>query len=192
MKKKRWFITIAIVLCSLLVINIGISSYFYNLVIKRGPKDFLQGNADLEVSAETLDVFLEGDWIDWTQSRDFETMEMTSFDGLSLKGYYLKAEKPSNRTVVFAHGYLGHAFDMGLFGEYYYEQLGFNVFTPDLRGHGSSEGDYIGFGWHDRLDIIDWVQYIIEKQGPDTEIVLHRSEERRVGKECSSLSDRGA
>src|SRR5690625_4851121 len=102
---------------------------------------------DLEVSAETLDVFLEGDWIDWTQSRDFETMEMTSFDGLTLKGYYLEAEKPSNRTVVFAHGYLGHAFDMGLFGEYYYEQLGFNVFTPDLRGHGSSEGDYIGFGW---------------------------------------------
>src|SRR5690625_7874853 len=110
MKKKRWFITIAIVLCSLLVINIGISSYFYNLVIKRGPKDFLQGNADLEVSAETLDVFLEGDWIDWTQSRDFETMEMTSFAGLTLKGYYMEAEKSSTRTVVLANVYRCNAF----------------------------------------------------------------------------------
>lgn len=173
MKKKRWFVTGIIALCCVLLIDIGISSYFYNLVIKRGPKEFLQGNADLEVSAETLDVFLEGDWIDWTQSRNFETIEMTSFDGLSLKGYYLEAEQPTNKTVVFAHGYLGHAFDMGLFGEYYYEALGFNVFTPDLRGHGASEGDYYGFGWHDRLDIIDWVHYIIEKEGPDAEIVLH-------------------
>src|SRR5690625_7813333 len=94
-------------------------------------------------------------------------MEMSYFDGLSLRGYYLEAEKLTNRTVVFAHGYLGHAFDMGLFGEYYYEELGFNMFTPDLRGHGKSGGDYIGFGWHDRLDIIDWINLIIEKQGPE-------------------------
>jgi len=155
------------------MIDVGASAYFYNLVIKRGPKDFLQGNEDLEVSAETMDVFLEGDWKDWTANQDFETIEMTSFDGLTLKGYYLEAEKPTNRTVIFAHGYLGHAFDMGLFGEYYYEMLGFNMFTPDLRGHGKSGGDYIGFGWHDRLDLIDWVNLIIDRQGPESEIVLH-------------------
>ncbi len=173
MKKKRLISFVAILLALLLIIDVGASAYFYHLVIKRGPKDFLQGNEDLEVSAETMDVFLEGDWIDWTNNQNFETMEMASFDGLSLRGYYLEAEKPTNRTVVFAHGYLGHAFDMGLFGEYYYEQLGFNMFTPDLRGHGASGGDYYGFGWHDRLDLIDWINLIIEKQGPDSEIVLH-------------------
>src|SRR5690625_4464573 len=120
-----------------------------------------------------MDVFLEGDWKDWTANQDFETIEMTSFDGLTLKGYYLKAEKRTNRTVIFSHDYLGHTYDMSLYGEYYYEMLGFNMFTPDLRGHGKSGGDYIGFGWHDRLDLIDWVNLIIDRQGPESEIVLH-------------------
>lgn len=171
-RRKKWLIGISAVLCSLLVIDVVASFYFYNLAIKRGPKDFLQGNSDLEVSAETMDVFLEGDWIDWTHNQAFEQMEITSFDGLKLQGYYLAAKEPTNKTVVFAHGYLGHAFDMGLFGEYYYENLGYNIFTPDLRGHGKSEGDYYGFGWHDRLDLIDWMNVLIEKS-PDTEIVMH-------------------
>ncbi|MEI3607136.1 alpha/beta hydrolase [Pseudogracilibacillus sp. SE30717A] len=173
MKRKRWMIILSTVLCSLLIIDVVASFYFYNLAIKRGPKDFLQGNSDLEVSAEALDEFLEGDWIDWTQQQSFDQLEMTSFDGLKLQGYYLPSKEPSNKIVVFAHGYLGNAYDMGLFGEYYYENLGYNVFTPDLRGHGNSEGDYIGFGWHDRLDLIDWINLLIENNGPDTEVVMH-------------------
>jgi len=173
MKKKKWMIITSAVISGLLIIDVAVSYYFYNLAIKRGPKDFLEGNSDLEVSAETLDEFLEGDWIDWTNEQDFEHLEMTSFDGLPLKGYYLPAKEPTNKTVVFAHGYLGNAYDMGLFGEYYYENLGYNVFTPDLRGHGNSGGDYIGFGWHDRLDLIDWMKMLIDENGADTEIVMH-------------------
>ena len=170
---KKWTIILATAFGILLIIDIIASVYFYNLAIKRGPKDFLQGNSDLEVSAEAMDEFLEGDWISWTKQQPFEQIAMTSFDGLKLQGYYLPAKEPTNKTVIFAHGYLGNAFDMGLFGEYYYEQLGYNVFTPDLRGHGQSEGDYIGFGWHDRLDLIDWMNVIIDKNGPETEIVMH-------------------
>ncbi|NLI67700.1 MAG: alpha/beta fold hydrolase [Bacilli bacterium] len=174
MLKKRkfyWFITVFVL--ALFVANYTIGHYFYSLVIERGPKDFLKGNKDLEVSAETLEHFLEGDWIAWTKEQPFEEWHMTSFDGLELIGYYLKAKEPSNKTVVFAHGYLGRAFDMGLFGQYYYEHLGFNLFTPDLRGHGKSEGEYYGFGWHDRLDLIDWIELLIEKEGENQEIILH-------------------
>lgn len=173
MRKKRWIIGISLVLSMFIAIDIIASFYFYQLAIKRGPKEFLQGNKDLDVSSETLEVFLQGDWIDWTKQQSFETMRMTSFDGLALQGYYLEAKEPTNKVVLFAHGYLGNAFDMGLFGEYYYETLGYNVFTPDLRGHGKSEGDYIGFGWHDRLDLIDWLKVLLERNGPDTEIVMH-------------------
>lgn len=170
---KKLIKSIIVVFILLFVINSIASFYFYNLAIKRGPKDFLQNNSDLEVSAEALDVFLDGDWRDWTKVQPFEEIELTSFDGLTLKGYYLKAKEPTNKTVVFAHGYLGHAKDMGLYGEYYYEELGYNIFTPDLRGHGESEGDYYGFGWHDRLDLIDWVNVLIEREENNLEIVLH-------------------
>lgn len=165
--------TVAWLIVVLLMIDIGVSFYFYHLAIKRGPKDFLQGNEDLEVSAEAMDEFLDGDWITWTNEQPFEEIEMTSFDGLTLKGYYLPAQHPTTKTVVFAHGYLGHALDMGLFGQFYYEELGYNIFTPDLRGHGKSEGDYYGFGWHDRLDLVDWIDLLIDRYGDDMEVVLH-------------------
>lgn len=171
-KSKKWLLIISLGLCGLLLIDIISSFFFYNLAVKRGPKEFLQGNEDLEVSAEALNEFTDGDWIEWTREQPFEEMEMTSFDDITLNGYYLPAEKPTNKIVVFAHGYLGHALDMGLFGEYYYKELGYNLFTPDLRGHGKSGGDYYGFGWHDRLDLVDWLDVIIE-HNPDAEILLH-------------------
>lgn len=164
-----------LMVCGILfiIVNITGSLYFYQLAIERGPKDFLQGNEDLQVSAETLEVFLEGDWITWTKQQPFVELEVTAFDGIPLKGYYLAAQEPTKKTVIFAHGYLGNALDMGLFGQYYYETLGYNIFTPDLRGHGKSGGDYIGFGWHDRLDLLLWIEKIIAQNGPDSEIVLH-------------------
>lgn len=170
--KKRILLLVSMIIAIVLVVNVIGSIFFYELAIKRGPKDFLQGNEDLEVSAEAMDEFLDGDWIEWTNDQPFETLHMTSFDDLDLQGSYLPAEQETNKTVVFAHGYLGHGFDMGLFGEFYYEDLGFNLFSPDLRGHGKSGGDYYGFGWHDRLDLIDWIDVLIE-DNPNVDIVLH-------------------
>lgn len=172
MRKKHWLVVLGIVASFGMILQIASSFFFYHLAIERGQKDFLQGNEDLEVSAEAMDEFLEGDWISWTSEQDFETMHLDSFDDISLQGYYLPANIPTNKTVVFAHGYLGHAKDMGLFGKYYYEELGYNLFTPDLRGHGESGGDYYGFGWHDRLDLIDWIKKLTDEK-PDAEIVLH-------------------
>ncbi|WP_240508089.1 alpha/beta hydrolase [Virgibacillus indicus] len=174
MKKKKLWMKIGIGLLSiLLIIDITASFYFYNLAIERNVKDFLVGNSDLEVSAEAMDVFIDGDWREWVDNQDFEQWEMESYDGLKLQGYYLEAKEPTDKTVVLAHGYLGRARDMGLYGQYYYEELGYNIFTADLRGHGQSEGEYIGFGWHDRLDYLDWIDKVLERTGSDSEIVLH-------------------
>lgn len=51
----------------------------------------------------------------------------------------------------------------GEFADYFYS-LGYDVLVPDNRGHGKSEGDYIGFGWLDRLDYVKWIDQIIEKK----------------------------
>lgn len=172
MKKRIFQWTIGVLVVCILI-DIGASLYFYRLVIERNVKDFLSGNQDLKVSAKALEEFFEGDWRTWQRKQTFETWEMESFDGLKLKAYFLEAKQPTKNTVIFVHGYLSRAADMGIYAQYYYEDLGYNVLSLDLRGHGNSEGDYIGFGWHDRLDILDWVNVAIDKLGTDVEIVLH-------------------
>ena len=39
-------------------------------------------------------------------------------------------------------------------------QAGFNLLLPDARGHGKSQGTYVGMGWHDRLDIKEWICWL--------------------------------
>lgn len=57
LRVKRGLKITALILVSLLIIDFAVGNYLYSMVIKRGPKDFLQGNDDLEVSAEAMDVF---------------------------------------------------------------------------------------------------------------------------------------
>lgn len=172
-KKKKWIWIVSSIAILLIIINFAAAYFFYQLAIERNVKDFLSGNQDLEVSAEALDVLLDGDWRNWSKEQNYENWNITSHDGLNLEGYFLRSNEPSNKVVIMAHGYLGKGKDMALYGEHYVEQLGYHMLTPDLRGHGQSDGDYIGFGWHDRLDMMDWIDQVIDRFGEDVEIVLH-------------------
>ncbi|WP_058306452.1 alpha/beta hydrolase [Gracilibacillus massiliensis] len=173
MKKSKRLKLIIVTIVTLLMIDIVAGNYFYNLAIKREQKTFLQDNNDLEVSATAMDVFTKGQWRSWVTEQDFEEWKLRTFDNLRLSGSYLPAKQSTNKTVIFTHGYLGKGTDMGLYAKYYYETLGYNVFFYDMRGHGKSEGDYFGFGWHDRLDVLDWTENIIDRVGEDAEIILH-------------------
>lgn len=173
MFRYNWKRLLILFLIILIVSQVIGSFFFYGLAVKRGPKEFLQNNTDLEVSDEAMEEFLNGSWIDWVKNEPFEQLTLTSRDGLKLQGYYLPAVKPTNKLVIFTHGYLGHAKQMGLFAQSYYNELGYNVFMADARGHGKSEGNYYGFGWHDRLDLIDWTNLLIDKLGTETKVVYH-------------------
>lgn len=171
--KIHWKKLLVLFSAVFLVIQVVGSFFFYELAVKRGPKEYLQGNADLEVSEKTMELYLNGNWKNWVANQEFELMSITSRDGLKLSGYYLPASKPTDKLVILTHGYLGHAKQMGLFGQYYHDELNYNLFMPDARGHGKSEGDYYGFGWPDRLDLIDWTKMLVQKIGPQAEIAYH-------------------
>ena len=66
--------------------------------------------------------------------------------------------------------YMGRLEDMISQARQFYER-GYNVLLPDLRGHGRSDGNIIGFGYLDGLDILDWCKEL-EKQGA-SDILLY-------------------
>lgn len=93
-------------------------------------------------------------------------------DGLRLHGSVIRCADPAcHRWVICIHGYGNTSEFMGVYARHYVEH-GWNVLLPDLRGHGESQGDYVGFGWDDRLDMVAWVSRILRKD-PKAEIVLH-------------------
>lgn len=120
-----------------------------------------------------MELYLNGDWIEWVKDQPFEHLTLTSRDGLELSGYYLPASQPTDKLVILTHGYLGNGKQMGLYGQHYHNELGYDIFMPDARGHGKSEGNYYGFGWPDRLDLIDWTYLLVKKLGRDTKVVYH-------------------
>jgi len=158
-----------IVICLLLFVVIAAlilgSLYFYRLAVSRRSKSFLEGNADLADIPDPKYL--------WLEHQKLEKISLRSFDGLALQAHWLEAAKPSAKTVIIAHGYSGHGLQMDSLAKLYHEEYGFHVLLPDNRGHGESEGSYIGFGWHDRKDYLQWIDYVVERRGQKEEIVLH-------------------
>ncbi len=59
---------------------------------------------------------------------------------------------------------------MRQYGELFHE-LGYNVLMPDNRGAGSSEGEYISYGFYDKEDIIAWAN-LLTKENNKSKITL--------------------
>ncbi|MBO0454334.1 alpha/beta hydrolase [Candidatus Enterococcus murrayae] len=149
----------------LAIVLIAAGNYFYSYAIVPAKKDFL-ADSSKKKSAELISA---ENWFNNENNRS--DWNLSSKDGLKLSAYYLPAEKDQHKTAIIAHGYMGQASDMPQYAKIYHD-LGYNVLMPDARGHGKSEGDYIGFGWHERKDYLQWIDRIIKKD-PQSEIVLH-------------------
>ena len=90
---------------------------------------------------------------------------------LRLHSYEVKAKKESKVWVIAVHGYTDSAYFMVEAAKQFLN-YGYNVLMPDLRAHGKSEGRYIGMGWPDRLDLMQWIDYLIATYG-NIKIILY-------------------
>lgn len=98
-----------------------------------------------------------------------EAVEITADDGLTLRGVCYAND--SHRWAIALHGYRGSHRDALALAQHYYD-AGYQVLTPDLRACGDSEGDYVGMGWLDRLDVLDWVDWVLARD-TQAQIVIH-------------------
>lgn len=167
-KKKKIILTISILLLAV-ILGVGglVGNYFYNLALNPfTSKDMIFGDDDDDTS---LEVEADVNWL--IKDSNYIDTYINSSDNLKLHAYEVKNENKTDKWVIVVHGYTSEGKLLSSKAKHLYN-MGYNVLVPDLRSHGTSEGNYIGMGWHDRLDIIDWINYIV-KNNPKSEIALH-------------------
>lgn len=151
------------------------TAYFYR-------RTMIRQKADMERTVKMAGT-------DWSQYKDMlserkkfmmeqphEDVYMESFDNLRLHGVFfppINNNCDKKRVVICLHGYTSRSLqDFTGLTDYYFKH-GYAMLQTDARAHGESEGTYIGFGCLDRKDLAKWINWVIEKNGPDTEIFLH-------------------
>ena len=161
--KKAWLIGLLSIFGVLLMGLVGASLYFYQYAFVPSKKSFLSGGESRIVK----------DGKAWLKTVHKETWtEKAAGADLKLVADYVPAAKPTNKSVVVAHGYMNTKEFMAPQIKMFHD-AGFNVLAPDDRGHGQSQGNYIGYGWPDRLDYLKWINQIIKKQGQQSQIALY-------------------
>lgn len=99
---------------------------------------------------------------------------ITAHDGVRLHALYVNAPQPTSSTALLLHGYTDDATMMLNIGHAYNARLGFNIFLPDFRAHGLSEGgDIVGMGWADLPDLNEWLRVVRDVYSDSARVVVH-------------------
>ena len=122
---------------------------------------------------EIYEVFRE-DMIGWMKqfkSLPHTDVEITSYDGLKLRGKYFEYEKGAPAEILF-HGYRGSSYRDLCGGVYRCFELGRNALVVDQRAHGESEGHLITFGARESRDCIEWINFYVNNIDADAKIII--------------------
>lgn len=172
-------IVISVLLLLILIAGLIAGNVFYNIALSpTGNRDDVF-NADHNQMERPKDKTLENtqhdeSWksaTEWFKAAKVDENFITSYDDIKLQSLSVKNEG-SNKWAILCHGYNSRNDWEPILPAYKFHGEGYNVLMPSARGHGNSEGDYIGMGWHDRLDIVEWINFIINNN-PNAEIALY-------------------
>ena len=169
---KLFWTVLAVVaaLCLLVVLGAYICYRIAFFSPKRKPKD--PEVIDIP-EGEIYEVYREDmeKWARMTRAMPHEDVEVTSFDGLTLRGKFYEYA-PGAPIELMLHGYRGCAERDMPGGALRSHRVGRSALVVDQRGSGSSDGSVITFGINERRDCLTWVDFMIKKFGPEVKIIL--------------------
>lgn len=109
--------------------------------------------------------------IDRMRSWPFEEVYITAFDGKKLFAHYYHVDDHAPVQILI-HGYKGSAFRDFCGGSNLARKQKHNALVIDQRSHGKSEGNTITFGINERKDCLSWINYVKDRFGENTPIIL--------------------
>ncbi len=101
----------------------------------------------------------------------FESVSVSSFDGLRLFGRYYHLCDGAPVMILF-HGYRSMALRDSAGGFALARKMGMNVLAVDQRAHGKSGGHVITFGVKECRDCLSWTQYINQRFETKVPVIL--------------------
>lgn len=169
---RPWMITLivlAVLVIAVLILILFVPRMVFNFLFGRPERskkipDFYIGTPHYNASQAGLAIM---------KQLPNEDLFLTSRDGLKLHAYLFPAENPGNRFVIGVHGYRSYSRPECAPYIEFYRSMGFNMLMVDDRAHAPSEGEHIGFGVLDRMDVVDWAKLLVENYGEDCQILLH-------------------
>lgn len=99
-----------------------------------------------------------------------ESRSLTADDGTELAAWYFAASESTHDYAVCLHGYTNEPIGMARYVKRFHDR-GMNVLAPAARAHERSGGDYIGMGWPERLDVVAWIERIVQAD-PEARILV--------------------
>ena len=146
-----------IVLLVIIIIGFGTITWFSNNIFNEMTDKRVEKNSSLiETYADEID-----------------SIETESSDGLKISSWRFKKEDPEGIVIVL-HGMDGQdASSLLDFGKFFSDN-NYETFCLDMRAHGKSEGNKIGFGYTEVKDVkalLDWINS--QPKYENEEIILY-------------------
>ena len=166
-----WIIILCIALgCAVLVLPaayLAARRTFYSNPKKRGRPDVMPSGAQYSPLRDQVREMVKN-----LQAIPCEWAEITSDDGLKLRARYYHVREGAP-VAICVHGYRANAIRDFCGGVVFCRDEGMNVLLIDQRGQGESEGKWMTFGIRERYDLKKWIEYIIQRCGKDTQVMLY-------------------
>lgn len=177
MKLKKIFLY---AILPLLILYLGGSYYFAGEII-----DFKKRT--LEEDRNKLQV--EG--FSHFQLPNPQSLELKNKEGLKLAMWIFPHPSRKNCTVLLLHGYTSTRWGMLKYAPIFWKK-GCNIITYDHRKHGESEGVYGTFGYYEKFDLLDVLEYIENELSiqPNQIGILGESMGAAIGIQALSLTNK--
>jgi len=167
LKRKIWFQT-ALMISSILFVLLAIVNGLGFVAGNTFYKEFCVSHTRFDAARfQPLQAALN----EGIQTKHWQNISLDSRLGYTLKGTYLPSPTPSNNTVILVHGIAGSRL-MGLWYAPLYLSKGYNVLIYDSRASGESGGESVTWGYYERYDLDQWVDWL-EDHHPGGIIGIH-------------------
>lgn len=152
MKANRKTKIALISLAVLVVLYTGVGYYFSSVLIDFTPRPLEEDRQNLEIESPAQFGLKNG-----------QPIEIQSGD-ITLKGWFYPAGEKARCAIVYHHGFTGTRYG-GMKYAPIFQEYGCDALFYDARRHGESGGRYGTYGFHEKQDLLNVVDWLKDRRG---------------------------